>query len=72
MVFHCVLPSRFPIQSILDAMALDKKSLRGLPRFVMIDAIGSSLAYDFSYCTHVEESLIKNALQWMKDDLCCH
>lgn len=66
------LPSRFPIQTILDAMALDKKSLKGQPRFVMIDAIGSSLAYDSSYCTHVEESLIKNALHWMNDDLCCH
>ncbi len=66
------LPSRFPIQTILDAMALDKKSLKGQPRFVMIDAIGSSLAYDSSYCTHVEESLIKNALHWMNYDLCCH
>jgi len=66
------LPSRFPIQTILDAMALDKKSLRGQPRFVMINAIGSSLACDSSYCTHVEESLIKNALHWMNDDLCCH
>jgi 3-dehydroquinate synthase len=66
------LPSRFPIQTILDAMAWDKKSLRGQPRFVMINAIGSSLAYDSNYCTHIEESLIKNALHWMNDDLCCH
>lgn len=66
------LPSRFLIQTILDAMALDKKSLKGQPRFVMISAIGSSLVYDSSYCTHVEESLIKNALHWMNDDLCCH
>lgn len=66
------LPSRFPIQTIMDAMILDKKSLRGRPRFVMINAIGSSLSYDSSYCTHLEESLIKNALHWMNDDLCCH
>lgn len=66
------LPSRFPIQTILDAMALDKKSLKGKPRFVMIDAIGSALDYDSNYCTHVEESFIKNALQWMNDALCCH
>jgi len=66
------LPFRFPIQTLLDAMALDKKSLRGRPRFVVIDAIGSSLAYDSSYCTHVEESLIQHALQWMNDDLYCH
>lgn len=66
------LPSHFPIQTILDAMVLDKKSLKGQPRFVMIDAIGSSLPYDSCYCTRVEESLIINALEWMNDDLCCH
>lgn len=66
------LPSRFPIQSIMDAMSLDKKSLRSKPRFVMIDAIGSHISYDGNYCTLVEESLIKTALQWMQDDLRCH
>lgn len=66
------LPFKFSIQTILDAMAMDKKSLRGQPRFVIIDAIGSSLAYDSNYCTHVDESIIKSALQWMNDDLCCH
>lgn len=64
------LPSKFPIQTLLDAMALDKKSLKGRPRFVMIDAIGSPLAYDSSYCTPVEESIIKIALQWMNDEMC--
>lgn len=66
------LPSKFPIQQILAAMTLDKKSLKGKPRFVMIDAIGSPLSYDNQYCTTVEESQLKNALQWMNDDLCCH
>jgi len=66
------LPSRFPVQTILDAMTMDKKSLKGQPRFVMIDAIGSCLAYDSAYCTHVEESMIRKALQWMNDALCSH
>ena len=66
------LPFRFPIQKILDAMALDKKSIKGQPRFVMIEAIGSSLAYDSSYCTHVEKPFIENALYWMYDDLRCN
>lgn len=66
------LPSRFSPHTLLEAMALDKKSLKGQPRFVMIDAIGSELVYDSSYCTPVEESLIKNALVWMNDDLCRH
>jgi 3-dehydroquinate synthase len=66
------LPHRFPIKTMIDAMTLDKKSLKGQPRFVMIDAIGSSLTFNSNYCTHVEESLVINALQWMYDDLCCH
>lgn len=71
------LPSRFAVQTIIDAMALDKKSLKRRPRFVTIAAIGSPIVHesnvhDSSYCTHVEESLIKNALQWMNDDLCCY
>lgn len=66
------LPCRFSIQTLMDAMALDKKSLKGRPRFIIIDAIGSPIAHNSSYCTYVEESLIKNALCWMNDDLCCH
>lgn len=66
------LPRIFPVQTLIDAMALDKKSLQGRPRFVIIDAIGSSKAFGSSYCTHVEESLLKNALEWMNNDLCCH
>jgi len=63
------LPSQFSAQSILDAMALDKKSVKGLPRFVMIDAIGSSQDFGSSYCTHVEESLIRKSLEWIDHDL---
>ncbi len=59
-------PSQFSIESILEAMALDKKSLRGLPRFVIIDAIGSCQSYGSNFCTHVEEALIRNALSEYK------
>lgn len=64
------LPKRFSIPVLLDAMAMDKKSLRGRPRFVMLNAIGSALPYNATYCTHVEESVLIKALQWMNDDLC--
>lgn len=69
------LPLKFPkfsASKIMDAMMMDKKSLKGKPRFVIIDAIGSSLPFDSHYCTHVDEKQIINALQWMNDDLCCH
>ena len=66
------LPGRFSVQDIFDAMALDKKSLRGQPRFVMIDAIGSPLFYQSNFCTHLEKSFVEIALKWMNDDLCCY
>jgi 3-dehydroquinate synthase len=66
------LPFRLPLKTVLDAMALDKKSVKGKPRFVIIDAIGSSLSYNSHYCTAVDESLIRKAIQWMNDALCCH
>jgi 3-dehydroquinate synthase len=66
------LPTLFTIPSLLNAMVLDKKSLKGKPRFVTIDAIGSTLDYDSCYCTHIDEKLLIEALQWMNNDLCRH
>lgn len=66
------LPKQFPISTFLQAMELDKKSSKGMPRFVMINAIGSPVSFDSHYCTHVDETLIKKALEWMNDDLPCH
>lgn len=63
------LPSKLSIKGMLDAMNLDKKSLKGQPRFVMIDGIGSPLSFASNYCTPIEEPLIRHALEWMIDDL---
>lgn len=63
------LPHQLTIPSILEALQLDKKSLKGKPRFVIIEEIGSPLSFDFAYCTNVDEKLISNALQWMIYDL---
>lgn len=62
------LPHKIGLQEFLNAMILDKKSLKGLPRFIIINEIGSQ-TYE---CTNVEQNLIKNALQWMNHALCCH
>lgn len=66
------LSSKFSIEDLIDAMALDKKSVKGRPRFVIINTIGSAVPYGSVYCTTVEEPLLKQALKWMVDDLCCH
>lgn len=57
-------PLKHTKQQILDAMTLDKKSLSKRPRFVSIKGIGSAVSYQEAYCTHVEASLIENALEW--------
>ena len=65
------LPFHIPSQSIIDAMKLDKKSLNGMPRFVIIEEIGVPLSTPI-HCHPVEEKFIYTALKWMKDDLCSH
>lgn len=66
------LPDQFNMQAIFKAMAMDKKSIEGKPRFVIIENIGSPCSYHFNYCTAIDESLINQALNWMNDDLRRH
>lgn len=64
------LPKTLSIQNMLDTMGLDKKSIKGQPRFVILKEIGQSLSKK-EYCFSVENSLLKKALNWMVYDLCC-
>lgn len=65
------LPYKISSQSVLNAMVLDKKSLQGQPRFVMLQEIGVPLMHT-DYCYSVQEELLRNTLQWMIHDLCHH
>lgn len=56
------LPEKISKQMVLDGMLLDKKALKGRPRFVVIRDIGVPLSYDSAFCTYVEQSLIQEAL----------
>jgi 3-dehydroquinate synthase len=55
------IPFDLSMDALLGAMSLDKKSLNGQPRFVIINGIGSALAFDGAYCTFVETKVIKAA-----------
>lgn len=57
--------TKFSISSLLDAMTLDKKSVRGKPRFPILNDIGSALPCHSNYCMHVDESALINSLEWM-------
>lgn len=71
---HYLLPLqfsyRFSSEAIIEAMRLDKKSLKGTPRFALIKGVGEPIAFEGCYCTPVEESIIKKAIKWMNDDCC--
>lgn len=71
---HYLLPLqfsyRFSSEAIIEAMRSDKKSLKGIPRFALIQAIGEPLSFEGCYCTPVDEPIIKKAIQWMNDDCC--
>lgn len=66
------LAIRLSPEAILKAMILDKKSLKGRPRFVILSGIGSCLAFGANFCTPIEEHTLINALEWMNHALCCH
>jgi 3-dehydroquinate synthase len=66
------LPKRFSYAACTEAMQLDKKSLLGKPRFVLLEEMGSAKSCDGAYCASVEESVLETALTWMNDALCCN
>jgi len=63
------LPYKIPIDEMLNAMALDKKTLNGERRFVILQDIGHASSFEGKFCTPVDLSLIKNALSWMNSDI---
>lgn len=63
---------KFSISELLAIMTMDKKSQKGIPRFVILNGIGSALACDGHYCMPVNEQILKQSLEWMCHDLCCH
>ena len=60
---NCDLPADVSIEKLLEAMILDKKSLNGKPRFVILKGIGSCDNCDDEYCTTVDEDLVREALK---------
>lgn len=57
--FSLELPREIPFDELYEALLLDKKSLAGLPRFVLLDEIGRPATFSEEYCTFVEIELLK-------------
>lgn len=47
------------------AMQLDKKSLKKVPRFVLIKEIGECLECNGNYCESVPETVLNETLEWL-------
>jgi 3-dehydroquinate synthase len=56
---------------LLNAMVCDKKSLNGVPRFVLIKDVGEPVVKALSYCSDVDQEILKKTLDWVVYDLCC-
>lgn len=61
---HLIMPEVEP-ERLIEAMSLDKKSLKNIPRFVILKAIGHPLECDGDYCMPAKEKVLEKTLQWL-------
>lgn len=66
------LPATYTPEQVLAAMSLDKKSIHGKPRFVILEKIGVPCSFKGTFCSEVDETLIRHSIDWMNHDLCRH
>jgi 3-dehydroquinate synthase len=64
--------SKINLADIINALILDKKSLKGKPRFVLLEKIGVPVAFDGQYCTTINEDQLLNALSWYNHAMHSH
>ncbi|MES2122220.1 MAG: 3-dehydroquinate synthase [Chlamydiota bacterium] len=65
--FQLRLSARVKVDGMIEALALDKKAAKGIPRFVLLDGIGSCAPFQGTYCTVVPSELLNEALHWMRE-----
>lgn len=53
----------FSPHEIFEAMYLDKKSIKGLPRFVILQDLGHPLEFGSAYCTHVDKEFLLKTIK---------
>ncbi|MCB1107838.1 MAG: 3-dehydroquinate synthase [Chlamydiia bacterium] len=63
--FPLTLTSKVTTQEMKKVMSHDKKGEGGLPRFVLLEKIGRVAPFKGSFCTHVDEEILDEALGWM-------
>lgn len=53
---------------LMSILSRDKKSLQGIPRFVLLEEIGKPSPFGGEYCTEVEFPLLEEAIDWMHQE----
>jgi len=56
-------------EQLKEAMAMDKKSTKNVPRFVILNGIGAPLECDGDYCMAVKEKALDAALEVLTQDI---
>lgn len=59
------LTKTHPIDSYMSLFAIDKKSVKASPRFVLLESIGKVASFDEEYCSEVQFQLLEEAISWM-------
>ena len=63
--FSLSLSKKVRVCGMFNAMKIDKKSQCNHPRFVLLDGIGKSCSFEGEYCTRIDTSMLRDALEWM-------
>lgn len=53
------------LEKMRSTLILDKKSARGIPRFVLLEKIGACSPFAGAYCTEVPKEILEEAIGWM-------
>lgn len=59
------LPEGISFTELLQTMQLDKKAQKKVPRFVLIQQIGSCLDCGGDYCRNVDPVLVESMIEWL-------
>ncbi len=61
--------SAISTEELFCTLRVDKKSLQGIPRFVLLSDIGNCLQDNEQYTHTIPFGALQHTLQWLKDDL---
>lgn len=67
--FSLKLPRSATLDVLREKMMVDKKSASSRPRFVLIESIGKVKSFNGEYCTAVEDTLLKDTLKRIHNEI---